>query len=122
MARREFPAKVRVAAIKRADGKCEAPGCGLPHLGRFEIDHIIADALGGEPTLSNARLLCVACHGAKTKLDTTLAAKVKRQEAAHLRGRIASKQPIRSAPFPASGRRLKHPMAALPPRRLFEEA
>ena len=121
MTRREFPKSVKVAAIKRADGKCEAPGCGLPHLGRFEIDHVIADALGGEPVLSNARVLCIACHGAKTKLDTTAAAKVKRQEAAHLGAKMTSANPIRSAGFPRSAKRSAHPMPALPPRSLFRE-
>ncbi len=119
MSRREFPTKVRVAAIKRADGKCEAIGCGLPHLGRFEVDHVIADALGGEPTLANARVLCVACHGVKTKADTTAAAKVKRQEAAHLRARPVPARKIQGAPLPGSSKPLREPKASLPYRSLY---
>ena len=87
--RREFPAKVRVAAIKRATNDvgiiiCEICGAMCK---AFHIDRIIADAHGGEPTLENARVICLPCHMEKTKDDTIVAAKLKRQEARHLGAR-----------------------------------
>jgi 5-methylcytosine-specific restriction enzyme A len=77
MTRREFSAKVKVAAFERAKGRCERCTARLV-VGKIEYDHVIADALGGEPTLENCAVLCSACHGIKTPADTTKAAKVKR--------------------------------------------
>lgn len=85
MARREFPKAVKVEVVKRATRQsviyCE--GCGLPAK-KFQIDHVIADAHGGKPVIENAELICDACYGVKNPKDTTIAAKLKRQEAAHL--------------------------------------
>lgn len=69
--RREFSAKVKAAAALRANGHCENPNCGrkLLHSGDFHYDHEIPDALGGEPTLSNCRVLCRSCHKVKTSVD-----------------------------------------------------
>lgn len=63
--RREFPAKVKVLAFNRAKGNCEKCGVRLS-VGKIHYDHVIADALGGEPTLDNCQVLCVGCHGRKT--------------------------------------------------------
>jgi 5-methylcytosine-specific restriction enzyme A len=77
MSRREFSAKVKVAAFERTKGRCERCTARLV-VGKIEYDHVIADALGGEPTLENCAVLCSSCHGIKTPVDTTKAAKVKR--------------------------------------------
>jgi hypothetical protein len=54
--RREFPARVKKAALKRANGKCE--GCQLPLKERqFHFDHTHADGLGGKPILENCQVL-----------------------------------------------------------------
>ena len=94
MKRREFPAKVCVAAFERAKGHCE--GCGAKlQVGRFHYDHIIADGLGGEPTLSNCAVLCHSCHGIKTATkDQPLIAKVKRNRAAHIGAKAPSANPM----------------------------
>jgi len=65
MARREFSAKVRALAFERAGGHCEGCTARLT-VGKFHYDHIIPDALSGEPVLSNCAVLCTNCHGAKT--------------------------------------------------------
>lgn len=75
--RREFPPKVMVAAFERAKNHCEGCGARLV-VGKFQYDHVIADALGGEPTLENCAVLCSACHAPKSAVDTTKAAKAKR--------------------------------------------
>jgi 5-methylcytosine-specific restriction protein A len=91
MTRREFPAKVRLAAFQRADGHCEDCRVRLSP-GRFAYDHIVPDALGGEPTLDNCMVLCRACHGAKTaKADVPRIAKAKRVE----RDRAGIRKPSR---------------------------
>lgn len=82
--RREFPAKVKVAAFERAGKQCEV--CTAPlYPGKFAYDHITPDALGGEPTLDNCRVICNACHGVKTsRQDVPAIAKADRQRARHL--------------------------------------
>jgi 5-methylcytosine-specific restriction protein A len=97
MSRREFPAKIRVAAFERANGHCE--GCTARLVtGKFHYDHVLPDALGGEPTLANCAVLCTACHGAKTaKGDVPQIAKMKRQRTAHIGARTRS-----GAPMPGS--------------------
>jgi 5-methylcytosine-specific restriction protein A len=86
MARREFSRSVKVAAVKRAtvDSKLFCEGCGALITGKFEIDHIRADGLLGEPTLENARVLCSPCHKEKTADDVARISKAKRVEARHL--------------------------------------
>jgi len=65
MARREFSAKVRALAFERAGGHCEGCTARLT-VGKFAYDHVVPDALGGEPILTNCAVLCTNCHGAKT--------------------------------------------------------
>lgn len=94
MSRREFPAKVRVAAYERSGGHCER--CTAPlRVGRFAYDHVLPDALGGEPTLINCEVLCDACHGAKTFTgDVPRIAKMKRQRASHIGAKTRRSRPI----------------------------
>lgn len=92
--RREFPAKIKVAAFKRADGRCEKCSASLTG-GRVEYDHRIPDALGGEPTLENCEVLCRNCHGSKTASeDIPRISKAKRVEAKH----IGAKRPKSKLP------------------------
>lgn len=82
--RREFSSKVMAAAALRANGKCEECTRRLM-TGDFHYDHVVPDALGGEPTLANCAVLCKACHGIKThKADVPNIAKAKRRERKHL--------------------------------------
>lgn len=75
--RRDFPAKVKLAAYKRClvNGKphCEVmwdgKRCNKLILGVPEYDHVKADGLGGEPTLENCQAACGACHKIKTHTE-----------------------------------------------------
>lgn len=98
MARREFPRKIRAAAIDRAAGHCEKCKAVLKP-GEAEVDHILPDVLGGEPILSNAMVLCGVCHKAKTGDDIRRTRKADRQHD-RATGAIRPKQSIRSAGFP----------------------
>lgn len=81
--RREFSAKVKASAFLRAAGRCEGCTARL-YPGKFAFDHVIPDAMGGEPTLENCEVLCTACHGIKTfTRDVPVIAKAKRQAAKH---------------------------------------
>jgi 5-methylcytosine-specific restriction enzyme A len=99
MTRREFPRSVKVAVVKRAMRRgvlcCEK--CGF-QVKKFQIDHIIADAIGGEPVISNAELICEVCYGIKNPQDTKLAAKAKRREAKSLGVRKPTQNPIPQRP------------------------
>lgn len=85
-ARREFSAKVKAAAFERANGICEKCTCKL-YVGRFHYDHINPDEMGGEPTLSNAAVLCVACHSQKTRKDRRTIAKSNHVRRKHIGAR-----------------------------------
>ena len=121
MRRRDFPRKVKAQAILRANGCCEACSAKLK-VGEAEVDHILPDALGGEPILSNARVLCRVCHRAKTDQDIGRIRKADRQRDRHS-GALAKPSLIRSRGFepPAPQRRASTPLPEhkqLPPRRL----
>lgn len=97
--RREFSKAVKRDALRRADKKCEGENCGALFGMKFHFDHVIADGLGGEPTLENCKVLCHACHADKTrKHDVPLIAKVKRISDKH-NGIRTTTQKIQSAGF-----------------------
>ena len=63
--RREFPVEVMRQAWARCKGFCE--GCTAPlSAGKIDYDHVVPNALGGEPTLGNCAVLCRTCHKLKT--------------------------------------------------------
>ena len=76
--RQEFSTKVKASAALRANGHCENCTRKLMQ-GDYHYDHEIPDALGGLATIENCRVLCRACHGAKTtKADMPRIAKANR--------------------------------------------
>ncbi len=75
--RHEFSSRTKAQAAIRANGHCEC--CTRKLLtGDFHYDHEIPDALGGENTLENCRVLCRSCHAVKTKTDVGSIAKANR--------------------------------------------
>jgi 5-methylcytosine-specific restriction protein A len=100
MTRTEFSSAVRKAAWERCQGKCEACTAKL-FPGRFQFDHDVPDGLGGEPVLSNCKVLCTACHGAKTvEQDRPVMQKADNIRNKHLGlGRVKAKFPKRLDPW-----------------------
>jgi 5-methylcytosine-specific restriction enzyme A len=120
MKRREFPRSVKVRVVKRAtrEGVLYCEKCGFPAK-KWQIDHIVADAIGGEPIISNAELICNVCYSVKNPQDTRRAAKTKRQEAKTL-GIRKPTATIRQPPKPDKPPSDKLP---IPPRRaLYRKA
>ena len=116
--RQNFSRKVKAQAILRANGCCEACG-GKLKVGEAEVDHVLPDALGGEPVLENARVLCRVCHVGKTGDDIRRIRKADRQRDKHT-GAFAKRRQIQSAGFPSSPpqARATTPLAKrMPPRR-----
>ncbi|GJD60231.1 HNH endonuclease signature motif containing protein [Methylobacterium frigidaeris] len=127
MARTNFSKKVQREAIKRAAGQCEGLlstgercSCRL-QVGRFEVDHVVPDALGGPAVLSNAQVLCTDCHDRKTANDRRRIDKARRQSDAHHGVRDPHARPIAGGqPLPPGrpARRATAPLTkSLPPRR-----
>lgn len=80
MSRREFTAKVKLAAWERSGGRCECGGCDQQKvIGVPEYDHNIPAAIGGPATLDNCRVFRRECHALKTtRTDVPQIAKTKR--------------------------------------------
>jgi 5-methylcytosine-specific restriction endonuclease McrA len=118
MTRRNFSRAVKVAVVKRCtrDGIVYCEKCGAIAK-KFQIDHVIADALGGEPVISNAELICEPCYQVKNPQDTTLAAKVKRIEAKH----IGVEMPKVKIPKRTKNEKPKRDKLDMPPRRSLYE-
>lgn len=113
--RREFPRKIKAAAIKRANGHCEKCSAALkPH--EAEVDHILPDVLGGEPVLSNAQVLCRVCHAEKTAGDIRRTRKADRsRDKASGAVKPSSKLSTRNRPKAKAVTK-----QSLPPRQLFK--
>ena len=91
--RREFSRQVCRDAFVRAAGQCEGCGARLT-IGKFHYDHAVPIALGGDATLDNCRVLCVACHRDKTgRRDAPAIAKAKRLSDRHIGIRPRSQFP-----------------------------
>ena len=75
--RREFSAKTKLAAWQRSGGNCEICTSKL-YPGRFEYHHAKENTFGGEPTLANCQLLCIACHSKITRKRAAAIAKSNR--------------------------------------------
>jgi len=103
MSRKEFPSKIKDAALKRSDGYCECHlvsqlptfqiGCGCK-LGPANcyFEHVNPDGLTGEPTLENCAALTRTCWQLKTMTyDIPVIAKAKRIRRGHFGIRTASR-------------------------------
>ena len=90
----EFPAKIKVAAYRLCQGRCE--GCTAPLLpGRFQYDHRLPVAMGGASSLDNCEVLCSACHGAKTcERDIPTIAKSNRVRNKFIGAKTPSRRPL----------------------------
>lgn len=92
--RQEFSKKTKLEAYTRANGHCEVCTAKL-FVGKFQYDHVIPDALGGEATLSNCRVACSACHDHKTfGEDIPFIARAKRRAADHAGAKTPSRNPL----------------------------
>lgn len=107
MTRRNFPQAVIAASFLRAEGRCEGKRpdgdrCNAVLVkGRWRCDHIIPDAMGGEPVIENAQCLCPLCDGEKTPQDIANIGLAKRREALDIGGgkqKKAKPKPILTKP------------------------
>ena len=98
MRRKRLSPKAKASILERQAGLCAI--CARPGQ-RWEFDHEIQLAIGGEDAVENLRALCRACHAEKTAKDATIRAKVKRliRTQSGERSRARKGPPLRSKPF-----------------------
>lgn len=93
MARKTISVKARVKLFQDHQGICHICG-GKIHGGeRWDVEHIIPLAMGGDDTEANWRPAHAKCHKTKTAKDFTDIAKAKRRQARHI-GIKVSKSPL----------------------------
>lgn len=96
MTRRTISRTERVRIFETAGGICHI--CGQPIDGvreRWDVEHVIPLALGGDDHGENLRPAHVACHAGKTPEDVRQIAKAKRVAAKHMGARPKTRMPYR---------------------------
>lgn len=102
--RMNFPSSVREDALDRAEGRCEhvdAEGNRCPctlQPNYYDFAHILADRLGGRPTLDNCGVLCRPCHRAEYARDAAAIAHQRRIEK-RARGVKSPSRPVVGSTF-----------------------
>ena len=84
MTRRTWTARRKLALFEAHAGRCHICGGRIDGTReRWEVEHIVPIALGGEDTEANCAPVRVACHRAKTAQDVATIAKAERVRAKH---------------------------------------
>jgi 5-methylcytosine-specific restriction protein A len=77
----EFTRKVKLAALRRCKGLCEA--CGKPLFADYQFDHENPAAFCSDGSEDNCQVLHKKCHAEKTARDIKAIAKSNRIRARH---------------------------------------
>ena len=76
--RHEFSSRTKLQAFENAGGHCTRCPARL-YPGKFRYNHRIPDAQGGDNSLANCEVLCLACDWVQTyKIDLPAIAKTNR--------------------------------------------
>ena len=95
MKRSNLSPKARLSLFLTSCGTCQSCQSKIHPGQKWEIDHIIPLALGGDNSLKNLQILCKICHTLKTnRQDLTIIAKVKRLQTKHLGANTIAYKPI----------------------------
>ena len=96
MKRRTFTAQQNVKFFLAHGGLCNICGGKIDAVReKWEREHVIPLALGGEDDEANMRPAHVKCHRSKTDQDVSNIARAKRREARHMGAKPKSKWPSR---------------------------
>lgn len=99
-----IPKVVKLRIWEREGGRCYLSGRKIMPGDKFEYEHVIALAAGGEHRESNIRLALSEAHKAKTATDVKTAAKIRRVKLKHVGAWPAPIRKMQSRPFPRSRR------------------
>lgn len=95
MKRRHIPTKARVELFVAHDCRCHICGHRIDGAReRWDVEHIIPLALGGEDARSNWAPAHVACHREKTKQDAADIGRARRVHARHIGAKAPSRNPL----------------------------
>lgn len=115
---KEFSKATKVEAWRRCKDACEKCGALLKP-GRYDYDHVIPIAQGGDNTLRNCEVLCEPCHDEKSdKKDKPNIAKAKRREAKQVGAETPSKRGFKKEP---KVRDRSDPFPNLPKRQFYKD-
>ena len=90
--RKPISRTVRARVFDKAGGACHLCGGKITASDKWDVDHILALALGGADDESNFAPAHKVCHVAKSRVDVGMIRKADRQRAAHI-GAKASRWP-----------------------------
>lgn len=90
-ARKTISRTARARVFDKANGLCHLCGGKINAADKWDVDHILALALGGKDDESNFAPAHKVCHVAKSRVDVGMIRKADRQRAAH----IGAKPPSR---------------------------
>ena len=93
MARRTISTKARTALFLKRGGVCHLCGGAVSAGEKWELEHLIPVAMGGDDEEHNWFVAHVKCHASKTKDDVANIAKAKRRQARHIGSHI-SRNPL----------------------------
>lgn len=82
--RRSLSTTARVRIFEDAGGLCHICGQKIQAGQKWDVEHVIPLAMGGEDGGDNLKPAHKACHGEKSRDDFGRIAKAKRQRAAHI--------------------------------------
>jgi 5-methylcytosine-specific restriction endonuclease McrA len=102
------PDRVKVRVFERYNGTCYLSGVKIRPGDKWQVEHIVALANGGEHRESNMAPALSVPHKEKTKLDLKIKAKIARVRKRHLgikkRGRTIPGRRFNGDPIPSKWR------------------
>lgn len=113
MSRLEFSAPTKRQAYERAKGRCQDCGRALRD-GEPQYHHILEARLGGDGSPANCRVLCIPCHKAVTKSQSS--PRVTKMKGMHS-GSINARTPKSRIPQRPKAERIIADKLNMPPRR-----
>jgi 5-methylcytosine-specific restriction endonuclease McrA len=96
MTRRRLSTRERVALFEAASGLCHICAGKIGAGERWEVEHVVPLALGGEDGGDNLRPAHVRCHRGKSAADAKATARAKRLCAAHIGARAPKSRGFRA--------------------------
>ena len=87
--RRSLSRTVRVRVFERAGGLCHLCGGKIAVSDAWDVDHILALALGGADDESNFAPAHKRCHQQKSAVDVGMIRKADRQKAKHIGAKVS---------------------------------
>lgn len=88
------PPRVRLRVFDAYEGKCYISGRKISPSDKWELDHIVALANGGENRESNLAPALASEHRAKTSQDVAMKSKDRRVRAKHTGAKPPSRNPL----------------------------